>query len=474
MNDPQYSSVTFRSESAGVGPLMWGQRAIHEVLRWLPPDDDSLNQVAWCPVAAPLTLSQVVHRLRCLMERHDSLRTRYPEREGEPVQQVAASGEVELPVFEIGDEELHAAATAIGRRIRRGAFDIGADLPVRPAVATRAGVPVAVVLGASHMAVDGWSFHIVMDELRALLAGGDDAADLLGPPSRQPLQRARFEASEAGLRREGRTLDYWARQLREVPAVMLGNVSTPDQLDRDWARIDSAALATAAYALSARSGSNPATVLLSSIALLLSLRTGEPQAALRVIVSTRFKPEDQELVGAFNQNAFVRLTVEDESVEQYLARSARTALNAYRHSEACALKMEEQVEAIARERGIAPGGYLFFNDTRYGAADRNTPPPTGAGDVAAELERALTGTVISELDLDGRQSGAKFFVFLDALAESCVLTLCTDPRFHAVVNSAGFLADLERLMVRAAIHPDTRVAELADLIQRTPEGASSD
>ncbi|MFJ4330533.1 condensation domain-containing protein [Streptomyces sp. NPDC088935] len=473
MTDPTTARVRFRAGHSRTGPMTWGQRAIWEVIRWLPPDDDSLNQLGWAPVRSA-TVAQVCDTVRLLVERHESLRTTYTEHDGGLVQNVAASGEIEFLLCELGPGDLAQAVAPLGERIRAGAFDNAAGLPLRAAIGVRAGAPAAVAIAASHLAVDGWSFQIVMDELRAVLAAGPDGAAGLRERSRQPVDRAGFETSEAGARRERRTLDYWARQVSTVPASMLATTSTPQQLDRDWAHIDSPALALAAHALAGRSRCNTATALLGSTALLLASCLGEPEAALRVIVSTRFKPEDEEFVGAFNQNAIVRLHVADESTEQFLSRAARTALNAYRHAEACPVKMEEQLEEIARGRGITPGGYCFFNDIRFSAEERNAPPPEiDPLKLPAQLDDALARTRLTRLDHEGRQSGAKFFLFLDGLRESCALTLCTDPRF--LPASAGdFLQELEHLMVRAARSPGTPVGELVERFRRRPQGAHHD
>ncbi|MFJ9890641.1 condensation domain-containing protein [Streptomyces sp. NPDC091287] len=473
MTDPTTARVRFHEGSSRTGPMTWGQRAIWEVIRWLPPDDDSLNQLGWAPVGSA-TVEQVCDMVRLLVERHESLRTTYTEDDDCLTQHVAASGEIPFLIAELGPGDLSEAVAPLGERIRAGAFDNAAGLPVRAAIGLRAGVPAAVAIAASHLAVDGWSFQIVMDELRTVLTAGPDRAAGLRERSRQPVERARFEASEAGARREKRTLDYWARQADAVPASMLATTSTPDQLDRDWAHIDSPALALAAHALAGRSGGNTATALLGSTALLLASYLGEPGAALRVIVATRFKPEDEELVGAFNQNAIVRLRLADESAEQLLTRTARTALNAYRHAEACPVKLEEQLEEIARRRGIAPGGYCFFNDIRFSAEERNIPAPAiDPLKLPAQLEEAMARTRLTRPDSEERQSGAKFFLFLDGLRDSCTLTLCTDPRF--LPASAGdFLRELEHVMVRAAQSPDTPVGELVDRIRRQPRGTCHD
>ena len=65
--------------------------------------------------------------------------------------------------------EQEAACAALSEWLRARPFEIGQELPIRAALAVAGGRPVAVILAASHMAVDGWSFRIVCDDLAALL-----------------------------------------------------------------------------------------------------------------------------------------------------------------------------------------------------------------------------------------------------------------------------------------------------------------
>ncbi|WP_432988617.1 condensation domain-containing protein [Dactylosporangium sp. CA-233914] len=182
---PSSTSIAFRTDRTGEGPLIWAQLAIWDVLRWLPAGDTTLNLLVHAPVPAGRGLVAVSEAVRLLVERHDALRTVFFERDGEPVQKVLGSGEIPLHLHELPDDvSLGEAVTEIGERLRKPWFDIGRDLPLRAAVLLRDGVPQLVLLAASHMAVDGWSFGIVRGGPRE--------------PARRSAGRARGGAAAAG------------------------------------------------------------------------------------------------------------------------------------------------------------------------------------------------------------------------------------------------------------------------------------
>lgn len=165
--------------------------------------------------------------LGAVVARHDALRSVFPRFTENPVQEVRAEGRFPLDVVECGSEPGAGVVEHTCERLKRGAFDNARDLPVRAAVLTRDGSPAALAFVISHMAVDGWSFHLVLEELRLSLSRG--SADALEPVARQPVDRALFESSEEGLSRERATLGHWERTLRAAPGVMQAKTSTPDE-----------------------------------------------------------------------------------------------------------------------------------------------------------------------------------------------------------------------------------------------------
>jgi len=448
-------SIAFSTGRAGEGPLIWAQLAIWDVFRWLPPDDTTLNLLATCPVPAGRELPTVLDALRRLVERHDSLHTVYVDTPDGPRQRVVPEGEVPLRLYDLddlGDVGLEEAAGDIGEALRRPWFDIGADLPLRAAVLLRAGEPLLVLLAASHMAVDGSSLDIVRGDLANLLADPPVVLE----PGQQPLERGEYERSDLGRRREAKALAFWARQLDTLPISMIERVRGDGPPNLDWGLIQSPALALAANSLAARHGIPPATALLGGTTLQLAAYTGEDDAALRMIVSTRFRQASRGVVAAFNENALFRLECppdlrRTETVEQLLRRCADAALAAYLHCEYDPRALEALFADLGRRRGVTPDGYCFFNDTRFGA--RDTPPPAAVPDeeLAERVADLLPATKLRSPVIDRLPKGANFFMFLMDLGETAEIMLCVEHGFFGRRGPLGFLTDLERLVVRAAL-----------------------
>jgi hypothetical protein len=434
---------------------MWGQLAIWDVLRWLPPHDTSLNMLGCCDVPADLTTGQVLEALGALVERHDVLRSRFRDGPDGPVQQVTAEGDLVVEIREAGAAPVEDCVDRYGEELRARPFDDAAGPPLRPLVLTEHGRPVLVLLAVSHMAVDGWSLQIVTGDLTALLAG-----EPLPPPGQQPLERARYEAGEQAALREKQALAYWAEHIERLPARMIARVRGERAPDFTWAGIGSPALARAAESVSLRCGTEPGVVLLGATALLLSAYTGEPDAALRTIVSTRFLPASRRLVAAFNQNALFHIGRSDETFPGFVSRCRKAALLAYRHSEYDPRELEAMIGVIARRRGLLADGYCFFNDTRFGATRPTAgPDPAAADTVAADVPGRLAETVITVPETPNTPKGANFFLFLHRLDDTAELALCVENGFLTPRAPADFLRDLERLVVRGALSQEP-VADL--------------
>ncbi|MFF5231325.1 condensation domain-containing protein [Dactylosporangium sp. NPDC000521] len=445
---PAYpTSVHFSTGRAAEGPLIWAQVAIWDVLRWLPPHDSTLNLLTRCPVPPHNDLGRVLTAVRRLVERHDSLHTLYVDTPEGPRQRVVGEGDIPLRIHDIGDRGTDEAAAELGEALRAPWFDIGADLPLRVAILVRDDAPVVVLLAASHMAVDGGSFAIVRGDLLNLLQDPPVAVE----PGQQPLQRAGYETSAVGLRREAKALAYWAKHLTGVPTRMIESVRDGRPPNLDWGLIQSPALALATNGLAARFGVPPATVLLAGTALQLAAYTGETEALLRMIVATRFRPASRALVGAFNQNALFRLDFTGrpaETVGDLLHRASDAALLAYAHCEYDPRRLEALFADVAAGRGITPDGYCFFNDTRFAPPDQ--PPPTPPADLADAIH-AAPATKLRAPVIDRLPKGANFFMFLTDLSDTAELMLCAEHGFLGERGPLGFLDGLERLVVKAAL-----------------------
>lgn len=466
-------------------PMAWGQVAIWDVLRWLPPTDTSTHLLLELPAPPGTTAERAADAVRLLVERHDSLRTLFFEAAEGPRQRVVPRGMLRARLHPVAAADAAGEAGAAGAAdvtdvadVRRAVERVGArlratafgatELPVRMAVVTDGPHAAAVVLCLSHLALDGWSLAVVRADLTALLT----EPETLPPRAQQPLERAEYEASEPARRGQDRALRYWERAVRELPAAMLEDLRDGGASDPQWARIESPALALAAAEHARRVRLSPSLVLQAGVLLLLAVYTGERSAALRTIVATRFRPENQSLVGAFNQNALVHARLGDEPFDAFVHRVGTAATTGYRHTEYEPRSLELLIERIGKERGMRTGGFCFFNDVRFDAGRRPfAPVPRSAREITAALAR----TQLSVPDWDIDQKGAKFFLYVqelgagDSAAEAtAALTLCADRRFLAGRESADFLLDLQWLLTETVRRNISTGALAGALRERSP------
>src|SRR6185369_9732795 len=86
-----------------------------------------------------------------VVARHEALRTRFPQRDGVPHQDILPAGEVDLPVREVTG--LDEALTGLVR----GSFDLERQVPVRAELLRLGAREHVFALVFHHIASDGWS-----------------------------------------------------------------------------------------------------------------------------------------------------------------------------------------------------------------------------------------------------------------------------------------------------------------------------
>jgi hypothetical protein len=435
--------IKFLAGTGREGPLTWGQLAIWDVLRWLPEHDTSLTLTAVRPVPEGVTKAQAAAALGALVARHEALRTFFfTEDDCIPRQRVSPEGRIVIPVYDEPSD-----VKKILHDMQGIPFDLATDLPIRAAIALQNGCLV-IVLAVSHMSVDSWSFRILEEDLDNLLAGVE-----LPDRGQQPLDRLDYEISDIARLREERALAYWAEHIRETPASMIESLPQPSAPHLRWAKIESQALADAIRVISERTAAAKSLVVIAATAHLLARYTSEDQAALRMIVATRFTPKTRRFVGALTQNALIRLPISTESFDALVRHTAKATLTAYQHCECNPRAQEQLIADIAAERNLVSDGYCFFNDISRDGQGRPTSSPDAAPDPAKlrdRLRELRATTVLSVPEMDQVPKGATFFLFLEKLCDWTVLELCADSRFLSPHTSIDFLRDLEELIVTAA------------------------
>nr|APD72097.1 non-ribosomal peptide synthetase 5 [Streptomyces sp.] len=157
-----------------------------------------------------LDADRLERSLSGIMERHEVLRTRFRAVGGEPVPVVDAPAGVGLERIDVdGPEELF--ARSLGRPV-----DLSAQHPVRAVLARLAPDEHLLLVEVHHIAVDGWSWGVLLDEL---------AAGYRGEPVAVPALRysdlARAQSERLCGERLERLLGHWSERLRGLTPLGL-------------------------------------------------------------------------------------------------------------------------------------------------------------------------------------------------------------------------------------------------------------
>ncbi|UJW29940.1 amino acid adenylation domain-containing protein [Saccharothrix sp. AJ9571] len=306
---------------------------------------------AW-RLTGPLDVDLLTTALRCVVTRHEILRTRFAESGGVPVQVVEDRVEVVIPVVETAAWRIdeHAA------ELLAEPFDLEVA-PLWRALVLRLGPADHVLITVWHHAViDAWSAGVLLREMstayRAAAAGV--------PPELPPLasQYRDFAVSQrdrlAGPR-SAEQLGYWRRQLAGVPPLDL-------PADRPRARVRSTSGAAVPFTvppvvveglldLARERRVTLFMVLLACFQVLLARYTGQHDIAVGTPLANRNRAETEPLIGFFLNTLVLRGDLSgDPTFAELLQRVRETTLAAYDHED---LPFEQLVEELAPERDLA-------------------------------------------------------------------------------------------------------------------------
>jgi amino acid adenylation domain-containing protein len=322
------------------------------------------------PSAVPLKFALNVDVLRrCLNEiirRHESLRTTFTSTAGKPVQVIAPSLQLELPVVDLRPMQPAARepeAIRMATEEARTSFDLGKGPLIRAKLLQLDAHDYVLLLTIHHIVADGWSMGIFFHELGALYARF--AAGQPSPLPEMPVQYADFAIWQRGwLQNEelDRQLGYWRRQLSGIPKLDLPadrpRPSMPTFRGSYYPMLIPANVATS---LKRFSGDHEATLfmtLLAAFQTLLHRYTGQDDIAIGCPVANRNRSEIEGVIGFFVNSLVMRTNFEGNPTFSSLLASVReTALEAYAHQD---LPFEMLVEELQPDRDLSRNPLFQF------------------------------------------------------------------------------------------------------------------
>ncbi|CAN5804272.1 hypothetical protein BH11BAC3_BH11BAC3_38380 [soil metagenome] len=393
--------------------------------------------------------------LKQIVNRHQVLRTTIRENGGDRYQQINNITEWELRVIDgTGYLNMPEGLQPFIQQLINAPFELSKDYMLRAALITLQDTEHVLVVTMHHIAADGWSAGIIINELVQLYKAFETGADAaLQPLQIQYADFATWQRQYLHGPLINKELDYWKAKLEDV---------SPLQMPTDFARTATQSfngdfeaftidkrLTEQLQELGHQQGVTLFMTLLAAFKVLLYRYSGQQDISVGTAVAGRKQQELESLVGFFVNTLTLRDNVDNKQVfTDFLQQVKTTTLEAFEHQE---LPFEKIVEAVVKNRDLSrtPLFQVLF-------VLQNTPEKQAIelGDITLSAEPFEKNKAKFELDISLSETP-------DGLHGT--IEYCTDLYTEQTVNQlTQHYIELLRSIVENAAHP---VGELPMLVE---------
>ncbi|WP_282794570.1 non-ribosomal peptide synthetase [Streptomyces sp. CC224B] len=313
------------------------------------------------PVAVRLTgtvdRDALAQALADVAERHESLRTVFPEEGGEPRPVVLDA----VPGIEVVEVAPPGLADAVAERVRHR-FDLTEDAPLRTTLFRLGPEEQVLLLVVQHIAADGWSLRPLLRDLGLAYSARREGTAPAWPP--QPVryadhtlwQRELLGDAEDPASLLSRQRDYWRAQLADLPAELTLPVDRPRPAVAAHSGGTVAVhwgpeLHTGLLGLARSAGCTLFMVVQAGFAALLTRMGAGTDIPFGTPVAGRSDSALDDVVGFFVNTLVLRTdTAGDPAFAELLRRVRETDLEAFAHQD---VPFERLVEDVRPERSLS-------------------------------------------------------------------------------------------------------------------------
>ncbi|HWO43962.1 MAG TPA: condensation domain-containing protein, partial [Candidatus Eisenbacteria bacterium] len=433
-------------------PLSFGQQRLW-FLDQLEPNSSLYNIAKAARLRGPLEIEALRLALADLARRHEVLRTTFIALDGEPAQIVHDDRSVELAVVDLSArsqaEREQIAEHSLHTEAKRP-FDLSHDSLLRATLVRLADEDHLLLLVMHHIASDGWSMSILSRELSALYNARRNG----GPPQLPPLpiqyadfaawQRAELEGDKLLAQ-----LAYWKTQLAGCAATLnlpcdRPRPVAPSHRGANRSFVVPPDLSEKLHALSRMRETTVFMTLLAAFNVFLWRQTGQEDLLVATPVAGRNRSELEPLIGFFVNTLVLRTKLSgDLTFNELLGRARETVVGALAHQD---LPFEKLVEALnpkrdGTSRALAQVAFAFQNVPRE---------PLN-----------LSGIELTPVQIDSAQAKLDLTLFMWESGAGLAGTLNYSTDLFDASTIERMLGDFQRVLERAASHPERAIADLA-------------
>jgi amino acid adenylation domain-containing protein len=447
---PRMQPVATRT-GAGPWPLSFAQQRV-----WFLDQLAAGSPVYNVPIAirmiGRLHLGALNKALSALVERHETLRTRFVSVDGTPLQIISRVGKLELPLQDLSALPAEERERQLEERVAvcaRRCFDLASDLLLDPSLIRCSEQDHTLVLNLHHICADGPSMGILHQELAAMYQAFAQGQEPSLPPL--PVQYADYAQWQRNLyspQALAKQLSYWRKQLEGAPPRldMPSDFVRPAEQTTEGARHFfqlPEALADQLRTFSAGSGVSLFMTLLAGFEVLLHRYTGQEDIVVGTPVANRPRPELEGLIGFFLNTLALRIDVSgDPSFDELLKRVRRVALDGFGNAD---LPFEQLLEEIRPERDLSRSPIFQVMFTLQSV-------PTASFQ--------LRDLKLTSRELDTGTSKFDLFVVMQERAHKLGGYVEYNTKLFNAATIERMISHLERLLDAAVVNPGEKVSRL--------------
>ncbi|HEY1351021.1 MAG TPA: amino acid adenylation domain-containing protein, partial [Ktedonobacteraceae bacterium] len=335
-------------------------------LAQLEPANPSYNVALVLRMEGPLQVSILEASLNALLARHESLRTCFHARNGQPFQVIRPAVPLLLPLLDISDLSTgpFARETAL-KQINWQEASTPFALEQAPLLRARlvrwSPQQHCLLLTFHHIIFDGWSQKVLLRELGEIYRAGQAGKPVNLPPL--PIQYADYACWQRDWL-QGETLAtelaYWQGELAHAPVHLALPADYPRSSGSDfagatWPFSMSAQLTARLQAFAMQEGCTLYMLALAGLEVVLSRYSGQNDFLLGTPLAHRPAEETEGLIGMLVNILAIRADVSGRPTGRELARRVRErVLQAQGHPGLPLRKLVELVQPERQESGATP------------------------------------------------------------------------------------------------------------------------
>ncbi|WP_420630848.1 non-ribosomal peptide synthetase [Candidatus Leptofilum sp.] len=348
-----------RREDEVAAPLSFAQQRLW-FLEQLEPGSPAYHIPAIFQLTGELDVAALTASLNEIVQRHEALRTTFTAVNGQPAQQVTENVTITVPVEDLQSlptEQREAEIARLTADETRRPFDLTTDSLLRACLLKLAPNEHRLILTMHHIASDGWSRGVLLNELSVLykdfLAGERSSLTPL------PIQYADFAVWQRDYlqgERLQKQLTYWKNLLADAPPRLELPTDFPRPAVQEYRgnhlplQINQT-LYEELKRVSQEAGATLFMTLLTAFNVLLYRYSRQEDIVVGSPIANRTRAEIEGLIGFFVNTLVLRTDLSgNPTFLELLAQVKNTTLDAYDHQD---LPFEKLVEELQPERALS-------------------------------------------------------------------------------------------------------------------------